>query len=141
MFITPRMVTFPKVSSNSVPNIPLLIHMRKSNGPKTDESAKSGAWCAFVLACLCVCILMWLVCFCAWHACVLGLLGMLMCLTCLHACMLDVLLCLCALHAYVLAMMKCFTFLHVCMLGMLSIGILTFLSNYLICLHKSRLCN
>ena len=84
--------------------------------------ACSRAWCAFVL-------------------CVLGLLGMLMCLTCLHACVLDVLLCLCALCAYMLAMMKYFTFLHVCVLGMLSIGILTFLSNYLICLHKSRLCN
>ena len=27
------------------------------------------------------------------------------------------------------------------MLGVLSIGVLKFLSNYLLCLHKSRLCN
>ena len=60
------------------------------------------------------------------------------CLTCLLAGVFDVVLCL---RAYVLAMMKCFTFLRACVPGVLSIGVLTFLSAYSFCLHKSTLCN
>ena len=82
---------------------------------------------------------------------------MLACLVCLRACMLPCfrasvfgvlacfrlacLACSRAWRAYLLAMIKCFTFLRVCVLGVLRIGVLTFLSNYLFCLHKLRLCN
>ena len=89
--------------------------------------ACSRTWCVCVLTCLACLGVSVLTCFRAcmlpcFHASVLGVLGMLACLA--------------YLHAYVLAMMKCFTFLCVSVLG-----ILTFLSNYLLCLHKSRLCN
>ena len=77
-----------------------------------------------VFAYLCASVLGVLTCYRAWRVCVLG-----------------VLLCLCALRAYVLALMECFTFLRVCVLGVLSVGVLTFLSNYLFCLHQLRLCN
>ena len=97
------------------------------------ESAKSRARCAYALACF-ACLHAWRVCMLpCLRAPVLDVLGVLPCLTCLVAWR--------ALSAYVLAMMKCFTFLHVFVLSVLSIGILTFLSNYLFRLHKSRLCN
>ena len=107
------------------------------------------AFRVYVLACSRAsraCLLGVRTCYHAWHACVLTclrawVLGVLTCLTCLHARVLGMLLCSCAWRACVLAMMKCFTFLRVCMHGVLSIGTLTFLSNYLLCLHKSRLCN
>ena len=73
-----------------------------------------------------------------WRVCLLSVLGILVCLTCLLAGVFDVVLCL---RAYVLAMMKCFTFLRACVPGVLSIGVLTFLSAYSFCLHKSTLCN
>ena len=75
---------------------------------------------AYVLACL--------ACLRAWRVCVLGVL---MCLTCLHARMLGVLL-------YSRALLTCFLW---CVLGVLDIGVLTFLSDYSFCLHKSRLYN
>ena len=67
----------------------------------------------------------------AWRACVLGMLDVLACLAYFCARVLGVLLYSCAL----------LTCLLWCVFGVLSIGILTFLSNYLFCLHKSRLCN
>ena len=76
------------------------------------ESAKSRAWRA-------------------WRVCVLGMLDVLACLAYFCARVLGVLLYSCAL----------LTCLLWCVFGVLSIGILTFLSNYLFCLHKSRLCN
>ena len=113
------------------------------------ESAKSSAWhtCMLVcFACLRACVLTCLACL---HAGMLGMFaclhasmfGMFACLACLHtymlaylcACVLGILLCL-----YVCALLTCFLW---CVLDMLTIDALTFLSNYLFCLHKSRLCN
>ena len=65
--------------------------------------ACSRAWCGCVLTCLR-----------AWWVCVLGVL---MCLTCLHARVLGVLL-------YSRALLTCFLW---CVLGVLDIGVLTFL--------------
>ena len=119
--------------------------------------ACSRAWRAYVLACsrawracLLTCLRTWrayvLACSRAWRACVLTclgahVLGVLACsrtyvlgvLTCLRAYVLGVLACLC-----VHALLTCFLW---CMLCVFTINLLTFLSNYLFCLHKSRLCN
>ena len=72
-----------------------------------------------------------LACSRAWRVCVLGMLDVLACLAYFCARVLGVLLYSCAL----------LTCLLWCVFGVLSIGILTFLSNYLFCLHKSKLCN
>ena len=74
---------------------------------------------------------------------VLGVLGV---LPCLRACRAYVLPCLACLRARVLCVLmasydEMFYFLTCLHAGVLSIGVLTFLSNYLFCLHKSRLCN
>ena len=111
------------------------------------ESAKSCAWRAYVLACLAclrACVLACLACL---RACVLTCLRawcgtVLPCLACLRPYLLacsrawrarvfDVLAHSRAWCAYVLDIMKCFTFLRFFVLGVLSIGVLTFLSNYL----------
>ena len=92
--------------------------------PQYTESAKCCARRACVLTCL-ACL----------HA---GVLGMFPCLcagvlTCSRASRVCVLACL-----YPRALLTCFLW---CVLGVFTIDVLTFLSNYLFCLHKSRLCN
>ena len=82
------------------------------------ESAKSCARraCALcVFACLRAHVLGVFACWRVWRVCVV---------TCLRVCVLGVLACL-----------------RACMLGVFTIDVLTFLSNYLFSLHKSRLCN
>ena len=93
------------------------------------------------LTCFRACVLTWLACLARSCVCcgrVPGVLGVLTCLVCLRARVLGVLLCL--RGAYVLAMMKCFTFLRV-RAWRAEHWRTHFLSNYLFCLHKSRLCN
>ena len=104
-----------------------------------------------VLACSCALHVYVFACSRAWRVCVLTcwcayVLGVLACLrayvlACSRARVLGVLLCSRTLRAYMLAEMKCFTFLRVCVLGVLNTGVLTFLSNFSFCSHKSRLCN
>ena len=105
------------------------------------ESAKLRAWRACVLTCLAcstclrACVFTCLACsrayvlgvFTCLRAHVLGV------LTCLRAHVIGVLACL-----YVRALLTCFLW---CVLCVFTINLLTFLSNYLFCLHKSRLCN
>ena len=93
---------------------------------------------AFVLTCLVCLHACVLTCLPAWRACVLTCFRdwRAYVLPCWRARALGVLSCSRGLRAYVLAMMKCFAFLRVCVLGVLSIGVLTLLSNYLFCLYK-----
>ena len=96
----------------------------------SDVLACSRALRVYVLACSRAWRVYVLTCLRDWRACVLP---------CFSACVLAWSRAFVfAWFVYVLTMMKCFTFLRVCVL---SIGVLTFLSNYLFCLHKSRLCN
>ena len=81
------------------------------------ESAKSRAWRGYVLACPC-----------AWRVYML---------TCLRACVLDVFAFLACSRAWRAFIFACFAYVAYS----LSIGVLTFLSNYLFYLHKSRLYN
>ena len=81
------------------------------------ESAKSRAWRGYVLACSC-----------AWRVYML---------TCLRACVLDVFAFLACSRAWRAFIFACFAYVAYS----LSIGVLTFLPNYLFYLHKSRLCN
>ena len=114
-----------------------------------DVLARSCAWRAYVLACSRAWRAYVLACSRAWRAYVLGVFTCLCArvldaLTCLRACVLTCLACLracvptCLVCLYARALLTCFLW---CVLGVFTINLLTFLSNYLFCLHKSRLCN
>ena len=118
------------------------------------ESAKLRAWRTCVLACFACLRACVFTCLAYLHVYVLACLACLRTyvLACLRACVLGV---LAYLRACMLGMFACFRacvpaclYLHAlltcflwCMLGLFSIDVLTFLSNYLFCLNKSRLCN
>ena len=100
------------------------VHIKFVKDLSKMESAKSHAWHACVLACLHAHVLGLFACLRAWRVCML---------TSWHAWHVCVFVCL-----HERALLTCFLR---CVLGVFTIDVPMFLSNYLFCLHKSRLCN